>query len=124
MFVASFSSTLFANFLLPSSSSILLVPTGPYWSLLSNLSFLYLCCCLSLTAADAIDENYGVAVVFHEDEGEEGGRTETAVAQDEENEEVRGGERGRRRGGGEEDKRALGVHSFPLMLSCLFLPSC
>ena len=31
MFVASFSSTLFANFLLPSSSSI---PTGPYWSLL------------------------------------------------------------------------------------------
>ncbi|CAI8015215.1 Putative U5 small nuclear ribonucleoprotein 200 kDa helicase [Geodia barretti] len=29
---------------------------------------------------DAIDENYGVAVVFQEEEGEEGGRTENVVA--------------------------------------------
>jgi pre-mRNA-splicing helicase BRR2 len=33
--------------------------------------------------ADAIDENYGVAVVFHEEEGDEGAKTENVVAQEE-----------------------------------------
>lgn len=58
-------------------------------------------------------------MVFHEDEGEEGGRTETAVAQDEENEEVRGEGKEREE---EEEKKALCVHvpSSTLMPSCLF----
>lgn len=53
-------------------------------------------------------------MVFHEDEGEEGGRTETAVAQDEENEEVSREE--------EEDERrglCVCVHSLPLVLQLL-----
>lgn len=33
-------------------------------------------------AADAIDENYGVAVVFHEEERDEGTKTENVVAQE------------------------------------------
>ena len=44
---------------------------------------LYLWC-----AADAIDENYGVAVVFHEEDTEEGGKTDTVVAQEEDPMEV------------------------------------
>ena len=44
-----------------------------------------------MCAADAIDENYGVAVVFHEEEGGEGGKMETVVAQDEDEGEVRAG---------------------------------
>lgn len=32
--------------------------------------------------ADAIDENYGVAVVFHEEEGEEGRKVENVAAQE------------------------------------------
>ena len=32
--------------------------------------------------ADAIDENYGVAVVFHEEERDEGGKTENVVSQE------------------------------------------
>lgn len=62
-------------------------------------------------------------MVFHEDEGEEGGRTETAVAQDEENEEVRGGEggeggRGRQEGTG---YTFLPSHTFMSLPSPLLL---
>lgn len=63
-------------------------------------------------------------MVFHEDEGEEGGRTETAVAQDEENEEVRGeGKKGRKR-----KRRKHYVYMCLPQLSCLHVsflsPSC
>ena len=43
---------------------------------------------------DTIDESYGVAVVFHEEEEGEGGRGETMVAQDEGEEEEEGEEGG------------------------------
>lgn len=43
---------------------------------------------ISRCAADAIDENYGVAVVFHEEDTEEGGKTDTVVAQEEDPMEV------------------------------------
>lgn len=39
-------------------------------------------------AADAIDENYGVNVVFNEEDAEEGGKTHTVVAQEEDPMEV------------------------------------
>ena len=45
-------------------------------------------------AADAIDENYGVAVVFHEEEGDEGAKMENVVSQEQDPTEV-SRERGR-----------------------------
>lgn len=50
-----------------------------------------LCISFSLSlwcAADAIDENYGVAVVFHGEDTEEGGKTDTVVEQEEDPMEV------------------------------------
>ena len=43
---------------------------------------------------DTIDESYGVAVVFQEEEEGEGGKGETMVAQDEGDEEEEGDEGG------------------------------
>ena len=45
-----------------------------------------------LLAEEAIDESYGVAVVFHEEEERGGGKGETTVAQDDEDEEGEGDE--------------------------------
>ena len=42
-----------------------------------------------LCTADAIDENYGVAVVFHEEEGDEGAKMENVVSQEQDPTEVR-----------------------------------